>query len=95
MTTATTQRRYPSHNWDYKATSTMVNGIRVIYYTNGDSQGVEMYKGQNYIVGDSSRSWSRVYSLETYPKKYNNVVQELIKVHNNTQWSNESYVNNN
>jgi hypothetical protein len=97
-----TQRRYPNHDWDYKAISTIMNdGVKknVIFYTNKQNGveycGVEIHQGKNYIVGSSDRSYSKAYTMENLPPKYEGVVSELKSIHEKTEWSNEEYVNEN
>lgn len=43
----------------------------------GTKPGVEVYGGENYIVGSKERSYSRLYEYGKQPKKYNAIVQEL------------------
>ena len=96
-------RRYPDSKWDYKAISTKVVDEQsyrmneIIYYTVTDKgkkkRGVEVYSGENYIVGSTDRSYSRSYSLSNVPSKYKSIVDELMRVHKSTTWSKEKYVN--
>lgn len=94
-------RRYPENNWDYKAYSTLVeNGtVNLIYYTVIDNlefrSGVEVYKGPNYIPGATGKNYSRNYDLKNVPKKYMNVLAELMGLHIKSHWSKEERVNEN
>jgi len=97
-------RKYPDSKWEYRAISTKVFDERsyrmneIIYYTLIDkgrkSRGVEVYSGENYIVGCfDERSYSRSYSMPNVPAKYKSIVNELMRVHKSTTWSKEKYVN--
>ena len=92
-------RRYPDSKWDYRAVSTIFNDKEVIYYhltsNNKFSTGVEVYSGENYIVGDSRRSYSRTYTTKSIPKIYRDVVKKLISEHAGVIWSNEDYIDKN
>ena len=102
MITEKIQRRYPQHDWDYKAISTIVDlgsGDRnIIYYTlytkGKSSKGVEV-SGKNYLLGSSAPSHSRKYNLINLPTAYKEIVKELIKIHHDTSWSKADYVNEN
>jgi hypothetical protein len=103
MTTKKIHRRYPDTDWDYKAISTIINdnGLKrdVIYYTLTRSgkvkKGVEMYAGENYIVGSKDRSSSRSYLYPEFPAKYKKLVEDLKQVHSKTKWSAAKKVNEN
>jgi hypothetical protein len=99
ISTKIIQRRYPDNDWDFKAVSTMVDGREVIFETlktkGKKSDGVEIYQGSNYIVGDSRRSYSRRYPLSKTPDKYKDVVSKLIHVHAKTRWSDAKHVDRN
>jgi len=89
-------RRYPEAKWDFKAISTFYENKEIIYYTlisNGKkSKGVGIFSGRNYIVNSSSGSYSRRYSISNLPKKYRNIVKQLILIHKKTKWSNKKKV---
>ncbi len=95
-------RKYPDSKWEYKAISTKVTDEKtyrmneIIYYTVIDKgkkrKGVEVYSGENYILDSPDRSYSRSYSMENVPEKYQSIVDELIDVYNSTTWSKEPYV---
>jgi len=96
----TIQRRYPNYNnWDYKAISTIITegnkAINVIYHICNNDEGIEVFTGKNYIVGAKNNSYSKRYNINNLPTKYKNIVENLKTIHNKTEWSNESYVNNN
>jgi hypothetical protein len=103
METQKTQRRYPNVDWDYKAISIIndFDGIKrdIVYYTliNKDkrTEGVEIFSGANYVLGSNNRSYSKVYKFNKTPIKYKTIVDKLKKIHNETTWSNELYVNSN
>jgi hypothetical protein len=103
METKVIHRRYPQVDWDYKAISRIINdnGLKrmIIYYTLKSKgkfkQGVEMYSGENYIVGSKDRSSSRSYQYPDYPVKYKSIVEELKKVHAKTKWSSAKKVDKN
>ena len=90
-------RRIPESRWDYKAISTTINGVEIIYYTliskGKHSVGVETYSGRNYDVGSKNRSYSRTYKLSKVPSKYRIIVKQLRNEHSRTAWSNASEVN--
>ena len=90
-------RKFDNNRWDYRAISTRVDGKDIIFYTlksrGTKSKGVEIYSGRNYVVGSSSPSYSRKYSLSNLPKKYKDIVAKLIIQHNKTKWSTKPYVN--
>jgi len=89
------QRRYPDNNWDYKAISTQICGKSLIYYTLNSKEGFEVYAGANYVAGSKERSYSRNYAIDVVPAKYRSVLVELRKIHKETVWSNEAYVDSN
>ena len=96
-------RRYPDFQWDYKGVSTYVkdNGIikNIIYYTlvdkGAEKEGIEIYQGKNYIVGSKDSSYSRVFTMNNYPKKYKDIVESAKKIHKEAVWSSAEYVNMN
>lgn len=69
----------------------------IIYYTSIDrgkkKRGVEVYSGENYIVGSDDRSYSRSYPMSNVPAKYKSIVAELIRLHKSTTWSKAPYIN--
>ena len=93
-------RRYPDYKWDYKAVSkTIVEDGRkkeIIFYTlinkGKRTNGVEIYSGKNYIVGSNAKSYSRKYTLNNYPRKYDEIVKFLMKAHKTVKWSQKKYV---
>lgn len=103
MVTAKIHRRYPESDWDYRAISTIINDAgkkrNVIYYSliqkTKKSEAVEVYTGENYIVGSKDKSSSRRYEMKDLPSKYKETVAELKKVHKKTKWSSAKYVNEN
>jgi hypothetical protein len=103
MTIKKIQRRYPENNWDYKATSTIINdaGTKrdVIYYklinNSKASEGVEVYSGSNYISGSKDKSSSRSYPISNFPAKYKDVVEKLKAEHKSSKWSSAKRVDSN
>ena len=101
--TKTIHRRYPAQEWDYKAISARVkiNGSTkdVVYYTlknkGKSSEGVEVYSGENYILGSKEKSYSRNYPMNKIPSAYKAIVEALKEVHNKKKWSKDPYVNQN
>lgn len=55
----------------------------VCYHETNDKtkKGVEVYSGENYIVGSKEKSYSRVYPIDKVPSKYNKIVSELKEEH--------------
>jgi hypothetical protein len=95
-----THRRYPNIGWDYKAITIRYDDKNLTYYTlvnkGKKSEGLEVYQGYNYIVGDNGRSYSRRYTpLSKVPKKYEWLIPRLKKFHRKTKWSRAKYVNKN
>ena len=100
MKTQKTHRRYPDQKWDYKAITVLIDrDTELIYSTLIDkgkrSEGVEIYTGENYVVGSKARSYSRQYTLSKLPEKYKKIVAELKNVHTATKWSKAKRVNEN
>ena len=69
-------RKFPESRWDYRAVSTKIVDNRtkeIIYYTlvnkGKRSSGVEIYSGENYIIGSNVRSQSISYSIQSLPEK--------------------------
>ncbi len=98
METKVTHRRYPEINRDYKAISTPINrDTQIYYYTLIDkgicSEGVEVYTGANYVAQSIAKSYSRRYEMSNVPKKYTTIVEALKNMHNQTIWSEDTYVN--
>jgi transcriptional regulator of NAD metabolism len=91
MKTQKIHRRYPEQNWDFKVISTRINDNGTLrdvnYYTSNTKEGVEVYSGENYIVGSKDKSYSRQFSMSKIPDKYKKIVAELKKVHKATKWS--------
>jgi hypothetical protein len=62
-----------------------VQGVKtmVCYHETNDKskKGIEVYVGENYVVGSKERSYSRVYTLDNYPGKYRAIVEELKNEH--------------
>ena len=86
---------------DYKAISTYIidDGKKrnVIYHTlknkGKKTEGVEVYTGENYVVGSKDKSNSRAYKINELPIKYKDVLASLKKVYKNTKWSAAKYIN--
>lgn len=101
MKTKKIHRRYPESDWDYKAIATRIddNGTKrdVIYHTvkskGKNSEAVEVYAGENYILGSKDKSYSRKFEMSAIPTKYVSIVAELKKVHKGTKWSTAKKVN--
>jgi len=72
-----------SRNWHYQSITAIikVNGIEKQFcygsIDKGESRFLEIYQGENYIVGstDKSRSWK--YNEERIPKKWKEVSSVL------------------
>lgn len=82
-------RKYPQNSWNYKAISTVINGVEIIYYTLIDRK--RKYKGIEIYY----RNRSRTYSLSKIPIKYEEVVRLLKRKHESTKWSSAKEVNSN
>jgi hypothetical protein len=91
----TTHRKYPDINWNYKAISARIEEnnklVDVYFYTlenkGKQSSGIEVYSGRNYIVDSNDNSYSRSYTLEKFPSKYNNLIGLLKEKHLRAEWS--------
>jgi hypothetical protein len=54
----------------------------VTYYTDNVSWGTEIYKGKNYVVGSTDKSWSRNYRRWVHlPDKWVSVASRLRSIH--------------
>lgn len=104
MKTQKIHRKYPRNNWEFRAISTQTlnkagNVVDVIFgisTSNGIvKEGVEIYTGENYIVGATNASRSYRYEKDSYPKYYADIISTLTNVHLNTKWSTDDYVNEN
>jgi hypothetical protein len=83
--------------WEFKAISAKVEDdgktkdvVFGISIENGVTRtGLEIYQGDNYIVGskDPSRSWR--YESDAIPKKWQELSSILEEVHQSTDWSKE------
>lgn len=52
------------------------------------SETLEIYKGENYVVGETSKSWSRSYKdLNKIPVKYKPILEVLKEEHKNIDWN--------
>lgn len=84
-------------NWEFRAVSAKVEdegktkdvnfGISI---EDGVTRvGLEIYQGENYIVGskDTSRSWR--YEMDAIPKKWKKLCLILEALHGATDWSKE------
>lgn len=78
--------------WEFRAIETTTSEVdRKTNYVYGISENgritFELYRGENYIVGDTSKSWSRCYkNLNDVPKKYKYIFDCLVYKHENTDW---------
>ena len=96
-------RKYPDVKWEFRAVSLRVDDGKikdVVYGKSKDkigkiSTGIEIYSGSNYIVGSSSPSYSRKYSMKNVPEKYLPIVKKAQEIYQKTTWSTKKYVNKN
>jgi hypothetical protein len=102
METTKIHRKYGNPRWEYRAICCQVINASnhltdVIYYENTSKSiiGVEVYTGENYVLGARNRSWSRSYKMDKIPKKYIGLIKELKKIHAITEWSDEDEIDEN
>lgn len=97
-------RRYPDINWEFRAVCQIViNAGRKMDVVFGKSKSlesddrvsIEIYSGPNYIPGERGRSHSRVYTMDNYPKKYDELIKQLTTAHNEIKWDSDIYLNKN
>lgn len=82
-------------NWQFRAISARVedNGqLKDIVFgisnsADGESAGLEIYQGGNYIVesNEPSRSWR--YEVTNIPKKWNSLFEQLLSQWMTCKWS--------
>lgn len=97
------QRRYPENDWDYKAVSVLVDDagkkrhfIYCMLLTGGKiTPIVEIYSGANYVAESDAKSYSKKYDIKDVPRKYDNVLQEVVLKHNTYEWSKAERVESN
>jgi len=70
-----------TQGWRRETSTAKFDNIHVCYTRteefNKKREVVEIYSGENYIPDSKSRSYSRAYSLDTLPKKYQDLVASL------------------
>ena len=77
-------------NWNYQSISTKVNtnGIeKELCYGSidgGETRFLEIYQGENYIVGSSDRSRSWKYDEDKIPQKWGELTHILKTIFNDT-----------
>ena len=82
-------------NWQFRAISARVfddGKLKDVVFgisnsKDGESAGLEIYQGDNYIVGsnDTSRSWR--YDVTKIPKKWNELFEQLLSQWMTCKWS--------
>lgn len=98
MENPTITRRSFRDNSEYRAvsidsTNTSGNKVNVIYSKtvreNSIVEHVEIYTGENYIVGAKNKSYSRAWqSIDAVPAMYKLAVESLAAFHKNVNWNN-------
>lgn len=78
--------------WEYKAVVARVEdeGKKkdvVFGISNDNGAGLEIYQGENYIVGSKDRSRSWRYPEGTIPKKWEKLYETLEAMHGVVDWS--------
>ena len=86
-------RNYPDTQWDYKAIEVKVEN-KLLYFTKVIDRGasrecVEIYSGPNYCGGKAftGHSYSRAYKMHEIPKKYTEIVEQLVALHERLDWN--------
>lgn len=92
---STTKINRQWNNWQFKAISARVfddGKLKDVVFgisnsKDGESAGLEIYQGYNYIVGsnDASRSWR--YDTNKIPKKWNELFEKLLSQWMTCKWS--------
>ena len=53
----------------------------ITYYEDMENKGMEIYKGENYVLNSTKKSYSRNYSCNEIPKKYKEISLKLKEIH--------------
>ena len=85
------EHRIGNNGYEYRSIQTILSNklycYSVVTIENGKSKYIlEIYQGENYIVGSKEKSYSKVYRLMDVPECYKSIVKVLEEEYNKTNW---------